>query len=259
MFVHSAKDCWKLIAGCRYRLSADMKKLGSDPTDRQSLDCFNRRSSLSSRIIKHRQQAAFFIDIRVLNDKGVDSLAEETDGRPELAKLYLPSRLGVALSPTDRSLKAQQLEYKLRRTTCLRAVHRIRLATIQKKQVTRGKQRNAKGEIMRTRAQTTIDRISEKVDVGVWEYQNSYKAMEKLKFQENDSTILRPILKADLDALWKFLDMDRAAGEGYKKAPWLWLLTGSDSTSGAESDREVQKEIDEGEIIFGCSGGGTTA
>ncbi|QRV88403.1 hypothetical protein RhiJN_16421 [Ceratobasidium sp. AG-Ba] len=229
----------------QHRLSQDLRKIGSDPTDRQSLDLFNRRSSLSSRIICHRQQAVFFLDIKPSQDSVTGSLAEETDGRPEKARLYLPSRLGSALVATDRSRKAEKLEYTLRRATCLQAVHRIRVATIQKKQATRSKRRNARGEIMNTRSQAAIDRLGDRVDLAVWEYKNSYKALTKLKLTEEDSKILRPVSKPDLDELWKFLDLDRATGEGYKKAPWLWILTGSEAGSASESSQVVEKEIDE--------------
>jgi hypothetical protein len=73
-------------------------------------------------IITHWQRASLFLDILLKTDQVSESLAEETDGCPELARLYLPSQLGDSLSPSQRSRRVQAVELKLRSITCLRAL-----------------------------------------------------------------------------------------------------------------------------------------
>ncbi|KAG8718747.1 hypothetical protein FRC08_004453 [Ceratobasidium sp. 394] len=100
------------------RLVQDVKSFGSDPPNRQSLKCFNRRSSIHSWVIRHWQQAALYLDIVPSSNPDSESLAEETNGQPEHTTLYLPSRLGLSLADTDWSCKATNTEYKLQRIWC---------------------------------------------------------------------------------------------------------------------------------------------
>ncbi|KAG8705264.1 hypothetical protein FRC11_009183, partial [Ceratobasidium sp. 423] len=80
------------------KIRNDVKEYGNSITDRQSLDLYNRRVSLSSRISTHRNNAALFIDLTLTSHESLPSLAEETDGQPEHAALYLPSHLLQSVS-----------------------------------------------------------------------------------------------------------------------------------------------------------------
>ncbi|KAG8711889.1 hypothetical protein FRC08_015302 [Ceratobasidium sp. 394] len=224
------------------RLMRDVKACGSTLTDRQALDFFNRRSALSARIIRNRQSAAFFLDVMLSTSYNSESLAEETDGQPEKATLYLPSRLGKSLSLTDRSVRAQGTEYALRRVACLRGIHRLKVAAIQKKNAIRGKQQRARGEIQNTRAQGLIDRITQRVDLACWEYSNSWGAMRLLGLEVKDTQLFQPIEKSDLSRLSRFLGGDRDLGEGYKDAPWFWSVPMGDSEDGPGM---VEQEVNE--------------
>ncbi|KAG8789237.1 hypothetical protein FRC12_013730 [Ceratobasidium sp. 428] len=215
-------------------------------TDHQKLECFNRRSTLSSRIIRHRNNALLFIDVVPSSSQRSDSLAEETDGQPELAKLYLLGRLGDQLSLTDRSKRVQKIEYKLRRVACLRAVHRLKTAAIQKATLIQGKQEHATGEIQNTRAQTLINRMSKRVDLAVWEYQNSRTALFALgqtgKEAVKDTNLFQPLLAKDLKLLTTILTQDRNIGEGYKELPWFWSITAVDAP---DEEPEVKEQLNE--------------
>ncbi|QRV96937.1 hypothetical protein RhiJN_24956 [Ceratobasidium sp. AG-Ba] len=226
------------------RLMRDIKSYGSKMTDRQALDCFNRRSQLSTRIIRHREHAAHFIDVIPTSLDSLPSLAEETDGRPEKASLYLPSQLKTAMDDTARSVRVKGIEYKLRRVACLRAIHRFKVAAIQKRTLLRGKKLNARGEIMNTRAQTVINRTSAQVNMAIWEYNNSYKAMESIGLTETDNRLLKPLDDADHKVMSDFLDGGRGLGEGYKRTPWFWCVGGD----GTQEEKEVNDEINEGAL-----------
>ncbi|QRV99167.1 hypothetical protein RhiJN_27186 [Ceratobasidium sp. AG-Ba] len=228
----------------QYRLQRDLKRYGSRMTDHQALECFNRRSQLSSRIIRHREHAAMFVDVKLTSSNILPSLAEETDGRPEIAALYLPSQLGESLSKTERSRRAVQLEYKLRTVTCVRGIHRFKMAAIQKRNLTQGKQKNARGQNMNTRAQGMIDRLTARVDAAVWEYENSRKALNSIGIELADSKVFKPLRKADVDELGRFLATGRELGEGYRSPPWFWSMTSNESN---EDEASVEADINEGE------------
>ncbi|KAG8706551.1 hypothetical protein FRC08_000988 [Ceratobasidium sp. 394] len=230
------------IESQQQQLVRDLKACGSNMTDRQALDFFNHRSALSSRIIRNRQSAAFFLDIILSVSHNSESLAEETDGQPEKATLYLPSQLGKSLSLTERSIRAKGTEYKIRRVACLRGIHRLKVAAIQKKNAIMGKQQRARGEIHNTRAQGVIDRIAQRVDLACWEYTNSWRAMKVLGVDDMDAKLFRPIEKADISKLSRFLGGNRELGEGYKEAPWFWSVPVGDSEAEPMS---VEQEVNE--------------
>ncbi|KAG8729860.1 hypothetical protein FRC10_003337, partial [Ceratobasidium sp. 414] len=220
------------------RLKDDLKSAGKHLTDCQALEFFNRHSVLSSRIIRNCQNAALFIDIIPFS---LESLAEETDGLPEQASLYLPSRLHTSLAQTEHSGRVSTIEYQLRRVDCLRAIHRLKVASIQKKNAVHNKRRNARGEISNTWAQTVIDRLTQCADRAVWEYQNSQSALIALGLSDKDNSLFKPLQQSDLAKLTSILGSDRDLGEGHKQLPWFWSLHGVDKEFGQNVEDEVNK------------------
>jgi hypothetical protein len=229
----------------RWRITSDLKTFGKHITDKQALEIFQRRSSLSSRISTHRNCAALFLDILLDGLHVSASIAEETDGRPELARLYMPSQLGSSLSLTPRSLHAKDLELKLRRVTCLRALSRVRTTSIQKAQMITSKQQQARGEVANTRAQTMIARLSDRVDLAMWEYENSRKALGRLAPSTRDTKIFKELTSGDLKGLSSILKGQRELGEGSRALPWFWVLRGDQP--GQDTSR-MEDEVNEGTI-----------
>jgi hypothetical protein len=227
----------------RWRIISDLKKFGKHITDRQALDVFQRRSALSTRIITHRQRASLFLDILLNKDQVSESLAEETDGRPELARLHLPSQLGDSLSASQRSRHVQSVELKLRRVACLRALSRVRTTSIQKAQLITTKQHHARGEVANTRAQSMITRLSDRVDLAIWEYEHSREAMQKLGPVTAEDRIFKPLISDDLKGLSSILKGDRELGEGSKQLPWFWVLKADEQSS---NEGGINEEIHEG-------------
>jgi hypothetical protein len=220
-----------------------LKTFGKQITDRQALDIFQRRSALSGRIITHRQRASLFLDILLKTDQLSESLAEETDGRPELARLYLPRQLGDSLLPSQRSRRVQGVELKLQRVACLRALSRVRTTSIQKAQLIATKQHHARGEVANTRAQTMITRLSDRMDLAIWEYENSRTAMHKLGPVSAEDRIFKPLSSGDLKGLSSILKGDRELGEGSKQLPWFWVLKGDEQLS---NQGGIIEEVHEG-------------
>ncbi|KAG9077610.1 hypothetical protein FS749_010474 [Ceratobasidium sp. UAMH 11750] len=119
----------------------------------------------------------------------------------------------------------------------------------------RGKQRNARWEIMNTRAQAAISRVTQRIDMAVWEYQNSRNALHSLGLLAEDCSLFQPLSQADVTKLSKFVSIDRNVGEGYKQAPWLWLLSGTEQSRASDSNKAIEAEIDEAnrvEWFRGC-------
>jgi hypothetical protein len=201
-----------------------VKEFGKSPTDRQALDTFHRRSALSSRIIRHRDDASKFLDVLISLTDTPNSVAEETDGQPELASLFLPSQLGSSLVQSERSLRVRELERTLRRVTCMRALQRIRTTSMQKSQMIIAKGQNARGEVANTRAQSMISRLTKRVDISVWEYQSSRRAMITLGISKDDSKLLQPLTTADMARLPTILKGSCDLGEGSRQLPWFWSL-----------------------------------
>ncbi|KAG8793227.1 hypothetical protein FRC12_003444 [Ceratobasidium sp. 428] len=215
-------------------------------TPRQALDCFNRRSTLSARIIRHRQSAALFLDVAPSNIYSSSSLAEETDGQPEHAPLLLPSRLGDELVSTERSQRVRRIERELRRVSSYRAINRVKLALIEKKNAIDALKK-IRGETKRSRAQAAIDRITQRIDFGCWEYNNSYNALLKVGIPKLDDSVLEPMKDSDISGVITILSTDRDLGEGYKELPWFWQVSiDNEKPNGpAPTAKDVQEQVDE--------------
>ncbi|KAF8593318.1 hypothetical protein BDV93DRAFT_516660 [Ceratobasidium sp. AG-I] len=151
------------------------------------------------------------------------SLAEETDGRPELAPICLPSRLGQKLRQSTGSKKVAKTEETLRQASCLQLLQHVRTTSIQKAQMISSKA-DVRGEIQNTQIQSMISRLSARVDLAIWEYQTSYSTLQSLGLSEDKLQPLQPLLISHLSGLTSILQAKRDLGEGYKRLPWFWHL-----------------------------------
>ncbi|CEL53434.1 hypothetical protein RSOLAG1IB_11366 [Rhizoctonia solani AG-1 IB] len=222
------------------RLRRDVADLGGIMTDRQGLEIYNRRMALSKRIYTHRQNTSFFIDVKHDSPGSSPSLAEETDGQPEYAKLYLPSQLEDRLPLTERSKRVTELEKALRRSECFETLRRIRTACIQKSQMLLGKKKNARGEIANTRAQVMVGRLTKRIDNSIAEYSISYESLCKMGLEHDEIHPLRPLNSSSLKGLMQILSGNRELGEGRQKLPWFWAAR----ESGEDASEEIQNKED---------------
>ncbi|KAG8736210.1 hypothetical protein FRC11_002779 [Ceratobasidium sp. 423] len=228
------------IETVQLKLRSDLHKLGDTMTTRQTFDIYNRRVSLTNRIAMHRQHAAFFIDIMVTDVRAMPSLAQETDGQPEHASLYLPSALGKKLATTERSAHVTELEKTLRRAECLEALRRVRMACLQKSQMLIGKNKNARGEVANTRAQAMLSCLTKRISNATAEYNVSYQALKNLGVKQAELQPFQRLRESEFTGLMSILRGDRELGEGSRRLPWFWTVRGS----GEESEPVLRSDED---------------
>ncbi|KAG8709319.1 hypothetical protein FRC09_000732, partial [Ceratobasidium sp. 395] len=147
-------------------------------------------------------------------------------GKPEHTHLALPSRLPtLSKSPvSDDNETLLELERTIRRTCCLEALARVRTTSQQKALMLTHKEKNLRGEVKNTRFQTMVDRLTKRVDLAIWEYKNSRKALLALGATEKDTARLRPLTDKDTSGLTSMLQGDRSTGEGKRQLPWFWAV-----------------------------------
>ncbi|KAG8698707.1 hypothetical protein FRC11_014204, partial [Ceratobasidium sp. 423] len=152
------------------------------------------------------------------------TIAEETNGQPEHAGLYLPSHVKGRIARTERSLRVIALEIELRQAECMEMLRQVRTASSQKAQTLMGKQKNAWGEVANTRAQAAITRLTVRVSNAIAEYTRSYDALLTLGVTPRDALPLQPLSIKQLEGLMSLLKGDRNLGEGTRCMPWFWTV-----------------------------------
>ncbi|EUC56773.1 hypothetical protein RSOL_196120 [Rhizoctonia solani AG-3 Rhs1AP] len=212
------------IEKLQVRLSDDIKQFGKNLTDSQSLEVTKRRLGLHSRISSHRTHASLFIDVQVASAETPKSLAEETDGRPELAKLYIPSHLKASISRSERSLRLIKMEVELRKAECYETLRRVRTGSMQYSEMVKGKNDNARGEIAKTRARTMIERVAARVKHAREDYNRSYQALTELGIEKKDLLPLQTLKSSDFKDLHAILSGARDIPQGRLRLPWFWQV-----------------------------------
>jgi hypothetical protein len=103
-----------------------------------------------------------------------------------------------------------------------------------------------RGEVANTHAQSMITCLSECVNLAIWEYENSRKALESLNPSETDVKLFQPLSLSDLKGLSSILKGEHELGEGSRKLPWFWVLQGEEAGLGASSILPLVEEVNEG-------------
>jgi hypothetical protein len=107
----------------------------------------------------------------------------------------------------------------------------MQATSIQKAQMTMNKQQQARGKIANTCAQVMITCLSEWVNLAIWEYENTWKALERLNLSEKDLKLFQPLSLSNLKGLSSILKGKCELGEGGRKLPWFWVLQGEEAGS----------------------------
>jgi hypothetical protein len=149
---------------------------------------------------------------------------EETDGKPEYASLCLPSHILAELVDSERTDRIRDAEIQLRRAKCLQSLQRLRTTALQKAQMLMSKKGNAKGQTQKTRIQSMISRLTDRINAAITDYVTSRRALLKLSSDSNDISTFRPLAQSDTSGLMTILTADREPGEGYKQLPWFWMV-----------------------------------
>ncbi|KDN41824.1 hypothetical protein RSAG8_07195, partial [Rhizoctonia solani AG-8 WAC10335] len=205
------------------KLYKDVQSMGDKMTEHQRLDIHKRRVALMPRIQSHRQSAASFIDLHPNKMGSLPSIAEETRGQPEIASLYLPSHQQKRVSLTERSNKTTELEQI-------------------KSQMLIGKLDNVRGEVANTRAQTSLNRLEQRIKNATSDYNSSFEALKNLGVATTNLGPLKRILDAHFKGLMSILRGVRELDEGRKKLPWFWTVRESGTNGGVKEDEEEFNE-----------------
>ncbi|KDN34713.1 hypothetical protein RSAG8_12214, partial [Rhizoctonia solani AG-8 WAC10335] len=211
------------IEKIQMKLRKDVASFGDKMTNRQTLEVYNRRVSLTSRIQSHRQSAAMFVDLKLHRVSALPSLAQETDGQPEEALLYLPSQMRNRLSITERSSRAIEFEQI-------------------KSQMLIGKGKNARGEVANARAQTMLNRLEQRIKNATVDYNTSFDALKKLGVTAEDLGPLKKINDEHFKGLMGPLHAARELEEGRRGLPWFWMVRELGKTGGIKEDEEELNE-----------------
>jgi hypothetical protein len=108
------------------------------------------------------------------------------------------------------------------------------------------KQQRARGKVTNTHAQSMIACLSDHVNLAIWEYENSRKALESLNPSEKDVKLFQPLSLSNLKGLSLILKGEHELGEGGRKLPWFWVLQGEEAGSVASSIPPIVEEVKEG-------------
>ncbi|KAG8707563.1 hypothetical protein FRC08_000418 [Ceratobasidium sp. 394] len=230
------------------KLRHDIKAYGKVPTPSQALDIGRRRQSLQQRLTRHSQDAALFFSseqlaLYVLPSGSLDESL--VLGKPETAKLVLPSRLErlckhAAIQKDPAFLEQERI---LRRACCLQVLSRLCTTSQQKALLVGHKSKHVRGEVKNTRLQTMITRLTDCVQLAAWEYRNSRSALLALGASQNDQSRLKPLLDADISGLTSMLQEDRSTGEGHRQLPWFWAIRSMTVGEFDESSNEADAAL----------------
>ncbi|KAG8729305.1 hypothetical protein FRC11_009094, partial [Ceratobasidium sp. 423] len=202
------------IERLKNRLVDDITAYGDSITPQQSVDLYNRCTSLTKHITYHCSSSAMFMDIMLEDTGKPESLSEETQGQPEYVALYLLSHLKDQVAKTKRSLCVTQLEITLCRAECMETLHRLHTGLSQKAQMLEGKKKNACGEIANMRAQTMIQQLSLHVTQATADYNWSYRVLCNLGVSDAACRPFIMLKKKHLNGLTSILLGKRDLQEG---------------------------------------------
>lgn len=217
------------------------------------MDINRRRVALQSRLTRHLAQAPHVDPTGPLDKIQPHSPTAEhiaKNSNPEHASLSLPSctqDIWTPSTPLNES-RPVTLERELRRSLCLWALQQVRTTSQQQALLFQKKQKNVRGEVQNTRVQSMVARLSNRVDLAVWEYRNARAALWRLGPTEEDQSRLKPLLKEDLSGLLSLLQGERTLGEGQKRLPWFWtvrsMTVGQHDNSEGENDEGMSSILD---------------
>ncbi|KDN33781.1 hypothetical protein RSAG8_13130, partial [Rhizoctonia solani AG-8 WAC10335] len=201
------------IERIQMKLCIDIKEYGSPMTQRQWTDVDNRRMALSTRLTSHRNSAALFIDLMLTSVGLLPSLAEETDGHPEHASLYMPSHL------MDCPPRAKD-KGKPSKNTARVPNTETKLPLVQ---------------LDLTERSTRVVQLEVEA---MNDYNHSFRALCNLGVSSTDIKPFQLMHSTDMKGLNTILKGERTLGEKDRKLPWFWRVKHHDGGNGDEEDEE---------------------
>ncbi|KDN34716.1 hypothetical protein RSAG8_12217, partial [Rhizoctonia solani AG-8 WAC10335] len=248
------------------KLRKDVASFGDKMTNRQTLE--DERAAVPCPGDRWTARESFALSAQPNAEPS--SLAQETDGQPEKALLYLPSQMRNRLSITERSSRAIEFEQiksqmligkgknargevaNTRAQTMLNHITERSSRAIEfeqiKSQMLIGKGKNAHGEVANTRVQTMLNRLEQRIKNATVDYNTSFDALKKLGVTAEDLGPLKKINDEHFKGLMGLLRAARELEEGRRKLPWFWTVRELGKTGGIKEDEEELNEEDEEEL-----------
>ncbi|QRV88425.1 hypothetical protein RhiJN_16443 [Ceratobasidium sp. AG-Ba] len=248
---YSCKD-WILegvdIEHAQEKLRRDIKSLGKDLMPTQAIGIGRQRQALQERLAQHCRNASFFFTSEQLSSYVIPTrlLGEPREpGKPETSTLALPSRISrfcrQALLPNNSAMT--NVEQSIREVTCLESLARVRTTSQQKALLLKQKKKNVRGEVHNTRVQSMLARHTARVDMAVWKYRNSRRALVALNASKQVLEWLRPLEDVDMAGLTSILQSDRTVGEGFRHLPWFWCVRSMKIGEWDDSEKENSEAL----------------
>ncbi|KAG9093886.1 hypothetical protein FS749_013571 [Ceratobasidium sp. UAMH 11750] len=247
------------IETLQHKLKRQITQFDLSPTPAQALETTRQRQAIQQKITAHVQDASRFLsdeqlNLYVLSDESVGK--PSVPGKPETAKLALPSRLprfcGSGSPRNNQALIARELS--CRQNKCLQSLARVRTTSQQKALLLQQKEKNIRGEVHNTRVRSMVARLTARVDEAVWEYRNSRATLCILGATQDELEWLQPLEDKHLSGLTSMLQADRSTGEGKRKLPWFWSVRsmdiGNTDDSAAENDEAMKVEWFRGQARY---------
>lgn len=185
-----------------------------------------------TRLEGHRESGAKYVPHVALEQPTKASL--EAQGKPEMLRTTLPSRLAKAALHGSGFERVIDCERKLRRVSCLQALQTVRAVAVQKAHLLRGKEQHLRGIIVTTRAEGAITRLATRITHARWLYTNSRKQLFLLGGNEQDDRTFRELKDSDMSGLTAALRGKDKLGDGRVQLPWYWRVSMSESQDDSE-------------------------
>lgn len=217
----------------RRRLSFEIGKLGSNPSELAQAKVIERSNALRRRI------EAWF-DIQKLYMPSVAALRARYDrkggGTPcavQNMDLFLPSQIYGLATCEVRLLRH---EFDLRISHAENTLNDLRGLLLMRSQMWKSKDRFSRGQRMNLRSQTLLENVRTRIMETAKKYRRIRTALAVLSgplLELDWSRRLRELQDSDLEGLTS-LESDES--EGQKKLKWIWTVQGYEDSGDSQSN-----------------------
>lgn len=153
----------------------------------------------------------------------MDSLEESGDlvpGEPETYTLSLPSRFNA------ENLKAiREREKELRVVSMLKSLQLLCSLTCQKAHLLNSKSHTAKSQKTKTRSQSLVTRLNDRLQYERLRYQGSRRYLLRLGASDLEKARFQELRSDDIQGLVQFLSRKRELGQTNATLPWFWKVS----------------------------------
>ncbi|KAG8722790.1 hypothetical protein FRC09_005724 [Ceratobasidium sp. 395] len=205
----------------KYRLRQEKKCLKESATLRQRQNFDDKRKALNERILLFREGRDKYMG--QCEDPDHPDCKSGNSADPETAELGLPSSYSAATLLQLGLKQLAELEADLRRADCNDTLDRVRDLLGARSLTLKSKQKNVRGEIGSTRAETALRKHTDKIHTERWRYNDSRSALIRLGASPGDLKIYQFLAETDLKYLKEWSEVTSCGlGQSRKTISWIW-------------------------------------